>query len=126
MIVDKKDANRWYSAAARRKKRKKASWPGSYRSTEERIKEALGMPKGAHWVLREGGMDGPHDGSIPDWCSGVGGLRGEMGIWHPWQYLGDGCVIWRRLIYPEREPSPVEELADLDRQLRLEDKQAEE
>ena len=88
------------------------------KTVEDKLKDLI-MPKDSFWVLREGNLEGPHDSSIPPWCDGVQGFSSDRGIWHPWHYEGGGKVIWRRLIHPTRKPSPVEELADLDREQRL-------
>ena len=95
----------------------KPKWPRG-KTVEDKLKDLI-MPADAYWVLREGSLEGPHEDSIPPWCEGVTGLSSDRGIWHPWHYAGDGKVIWRRLIYPARPPSPVEELADVERERKL-------
>ena len=90
--------------------KKKSAWAKSKRTP-------LDLPQGSKWVLRPGDLEGPDNPSIPEWCEGVKGHRAERGIWHPWEYLGDDRVMWRRLIYPAREPTPMEELAEVGNEL---------
>ena len=103
--------------ALRRKKRLKVPRAAKGSSTREEIweqvKDLLGVPTGAHWVCREGGLNGPDDRRIPPWCEGVGGFRAEHGIWHPAESLGEGRVLWKRLIYPATKPSPLEQIAEI-------------
>ena len=79
----------------------------------EQAKDLIGLPVGAYWVCREGDLSGPDDRRIPPWCEGVGGFRAESGIWHPAESLGGGRVLWKRLIYPVTQPSPLEQIAEI-------------
>lgn len=92
------------------RKAKKSAWT-------MRTRTNLKLPEGSKWILRPGDLEGPDNPSIPAWCEGVKGHRAERGIWHPWEYLGDDRVMWRRLIYPAREPTPLEELAEVGNEL---------
>jgi hypothetical protein len=91
----------------------KSSEAESVKLVEKLIREALGVPEGAHWVCREGDLTGPDNPRIAPWCEGVGGIRSERGIWHPAQALGEGRVLWKRLIYPKEKPTELEMLAEV-------------
>jgi len=98
--------------ARRRRQRAKAPDKAA-EAVREGVDKVIGLPEGAKWVVREGGLDGPTDDRILPWWDGVGGLHVGMGIWHPWKYLGDHRILWRRLIYPASEPTPMEALAQI-------------
>jgi hypothetical protein len=100
---------------ARRKTRRRAarlSPKTSWEEAEKRLRALLGSPKGSYWVCCEGSTTAPDRSHIPPWCEGVGGLRSELGSWHPALSLGNGRVLWKCLIYPKVQPTLLEQLAE--------------
>ena len=68
------------------------------------------VAEGTRWVVVLGDLRGPSTTRIPAWCKP---WEGPEGVWQPCGAMPSGKIIWRCLIFPYRQPSGVEELAEL-------------
>ena len=69
--------------------------------------------EGSRWVAARGDLSGPRDQHIPPWFEGA---SSPEGLWAPCGGLPNGDILWRRLIVPFRQPTPLEELAEVSRE----------